>query len=335
MKACVLKANGIIEYEDVKTPSPKNDEVLIKIEACGICSSDYNRVHRNGAYFYPIILGHEFVGEIVKTGEDIDKEYIGEKVVVFPLLPCNECEFCKRKMYAQCKNYKYFGSRNNGGMAEYIAVPLWNTKIIPKDMKPEIAALCEPAAVALHSVNKIEDIKNKSICISGSGTIGILCGLVIKTLNPDITFVLRNNNKIDFLKNLGFKKFIQEKNENEYDIVIECVGSETSVNNSVKLVKSGGTIILVGNPEGNICFDKKLYWKILRSEIVIKGVWNSSYKNCKKDDWDKAIEFLYKNQTICEKLITNKFYLKDCTKAFDEKNINSKIRLKGVFINEE
>ena len=97
MKACVLKDKNNIVYEDVETPSPKKGEVLVKVLACGICSSDFNRVYKDSAYFFPIILGHEFSGQIVECGEGVEDSYFNKKVVVFPLLPCNECEFCKKK----------------------------------------------------------------------------------------------------------------------------------------------------------------------------------------------------------------------------------------------
>ena len=334
MKACVLESNNKIEYKEIENPNIKPDEVLIKILACGICSSDFNRIYKNGAYFYPIVLGHEFSGKIENCGENIDKNIIGKKGVVFPLLPCYECEFCQQKMYAQCSNYKYFGSRCNGAMSEYISVPIWNVKIIPDDMDCTIAALSEPCAVAVNTVNKILDIKNKRICISGSGTIGIIIGLLAKSYGAKITFILRNERKIEFLKTLGFNNFILNESEEVFDTVIECVGTNNSIKNCIKFVKSKGQIILVGNPADDVILDKKIYWKILRSEIIINGIWNSNYKNNNIDDWDKAIEFLYKNTNLVSKLITHKFKLNDGIKAFDTMQNSKKLCLKGVFVNE-
>lgn len=335
MKACVLKDKNNIVYEDVETPSPKKGEVLVKVLACGICSSDFNRVYKDSAYFFPIILGHEFSGQIVECGENVDKSYINKKVVVFPLLPCNECEFCKEKHYAQCKKYSYFGSRQNGAMAEYISVPLWNVKIIPDDMSCSVAALGEPTAVAVHAVNKIENISGKTVCISGSGTIGIIAGMIAKSKGADVAIVLRNDRKKAFLESLGFTKFVMnEEFDNSFDAVIECVGSNSSISNSIKLVKSRGLIVFVGNPESDVSLDKKLYWKLLRSEIVIKGIWNSSYKSEDVDDWDNAVEFLYKNQNSANLLITDRFKFEDGIKAFEQVKNPSHISLKGVFENE-
>ena len=335
MKACVLKAKNEVEYTEVETPSIKEGEVLLKVHACGICSSDFNRVYKDSAYFFPIILGHEFSGEIIDCAEDIEKnKYIGKRAVVFPLLPCGECEFCKEKHYAQCKKYSYFGSRQDGAMTEYIAVPVWNIKIIPDDMAYSVAALAEPAAVACHSANKIEDIKGKSVCISGTGTIGILLGINLKSKGAAVTFLVRNNRKKELLNKLGFNNFITAETDKTFDTTIECVGANESLTNCLKLVKSRGEMILVGNPASDMMLEKKLYWKILRSEITIKGVWNSEYKSQEIDDWDRAIDFLYKNQKEAELLITDKFKLSDGIKAFETVKDNTKLSLKGMFINE-
>ncbi|MBQ9245304.1 galactitol-1-phosphate 5-dehydrogenase [bacterium] len=335
MKACVLINKNIIEYKEVPTPILKSEEVLLNVKACGICSSDFNRVYKDSAYFFPIILGHEFSGKIVECAPDIDSNvYIGKKAVVFPLLPCKECEYCKDKHYAQCKKYSYFGSRQNGAMAEYIAVPIWNIKLIPDDMSYSVAALAEPAAVACHSANKIDNPKGKSVCISGTGTIGILLGLNLKSKGANITFIVRNDKKKEILKTLGFSNFIQNECEQNFDVTIECVGTNDSLNNCIKYVKSRGLVILVGNPASEMNLEKTLYWKLLRSEITLKGVWNSEYKSDIKDDWDSAIDFLYKNQSVANLIITDRFKFEDGIKAFETVMNTDKISLKGMFENE-
>ena len=334
MKACVLEEKNIVTYKEIETPSVKENEVLVKIKACGICSSDFHRVYGNSAYFFPIVLGHEFSGEIIECGTNVDAGLLGKKVVVFPLLPCNDCEFCRQKSYAQCKNYKYFGSRCNGAMAEYISVPTWNIKVMPDDMQCIVGALCEPAAVGVHAANKIDDFNNKTVCIVGTGVIGIICGIVAKTRGADVSFVIRNATKKEFLQSLGFKNFVDANTEEKFDVVIECVGSNSSINSAVELVKPKGEIVFVGNPEGDITFNKAVYWKILRSELTVKGIWNSSYKNAEVDDWDMAIDFLYNNQDVVQKLVTNEFKLSDGISAFEQMRNGTSLNIKGVFINE-
>lgn len=334
MKVCILEENKKLVYKDFPIPCLNSGEVLLKVKACGICSSDFSRVFNNGAYFYPIILGHEFSGEIVDCANDLDKNLIGKKAVVYPLLPCKECEACGEKAYAQCKNYSYFGSRQNGAMSEYIAVPFWNLKIIPDGLSCLIAAVCEPTAVAIHAIKKVDNIQNKKICIIGTGIIGIICGLYAKELGASVTFKVRNENKKMFLKELNFDDFVSDETGNIFDCVIECVGSNDSINTALKTVKAHGQIVLVGNPaESVIELQKNNYWKILRSEINLLGVWNSAFKNAQIDDWDIAIEFLCKQQNIVQKLITHKYKLEEGIKAFILNN-DGKLRIKGVFVNE-
>ena len=334
MKACVLENKSQISYKEIETPQVKENEVLIKVKSCGICSSDFHRVYADSAYFFPIVLGHEFSGEIVECGASVDKDLLGKKAVVFPLLPCMECEFCKQKSYAQCKNYKYFGSRCDGAMAEYISVPTWNIKILPDDMLCKVGALCEPAAVGVHAANKIVDFNDKTVCVVGTGVIGIICGIVAKTRGAEVSFVVRNAAKKEFLQSLGFDNFVASDTDNKFDVVIECVGSNSSINSAVELVKSKGEIVFVGNPEGDITFNKAIYWKILRSELTVKGIWNSSYKHAEIDDWDMAIEFLYENQETVQKLITNEFKLSDGILAFEQMRNGTGLNIKGVFVDE-
>ena len=216
-------------------------------------------------------------------------------------------------------------------MAEYISVPIWNIKVIPSDMRFDIAAMCEPTAVAIHAANKIQEYQNKKVCIIGTGIIGIIIGLIAKSRNAEVNFIIRNNQKEEFLKSLGFTSF----GEQESDIVFECVGSNQSLEQYINTVKSKGQIVLVGNPYSDMTLPKKVYWKILRSEITINGVWNSSYKNQENDDWDNAIRFLYENQNQLSMLITDRFKLEDGIAAFNQMKNTDKLSIKGVFENEK
>ena len=330
MKAAVLSSNNIIEIRQIPKPVLKRNEVLIEVANCGICSSDHARVFNNGAYFYPIILGHEFSGIIRDTYNNKDKSLIGKHVVVFPLIPCKKCDFCRKKMFAQCENYDYFGSRKNGAMTELISVPKWNIKILPDDMNLEVAALCEPTSVAINAIDHIsKNIKN--VCISGTGTIGILCGLILKSKNYNVAFIVRNSIKVSFLKKLGFNNFIEQSKKDKYECLIECVGTNDSISNCITLLKSQGELILIGNPSTDLNIDKNIYWKILRSEITIKGIWNSKFKNKKNDNWDKAIEYLYSNTDTVKNLITDKFNFKEGINAYKTMLEKNALHIKGVF----
>lgn len=325
MKALVLNAINDLSYKEVANPKMKNNELLLKIKACGICSSDLDRVFVSGAYHYPIILGHEIAGEIVDIGTNVNKAYLGKRAVVFPLLPCFECQSCKNGFYAQCQNYNYFGSRCDGAYAEYLSVPLWNIKTFSKSIDYKIAALCEPACVAWHSICKANIHNGTKILILGSGLIGITIAFWAKRLGADVHFKLRNDKKINFLKSLGFLNVFKENDIADFDVCFECVGSNESVLDALKYVKSQGQIILVGNPKSAMSFDKNIYWKLLRQEIDIKGVWNCDYPS----DYEYVLNHL--NEIPLEWLITHCFDLSYGMNAFvDLKNADFKI--KGVYL---
>ena len=117
-----LYAVGDLRYEQIDLPKITEDEVLIQIKACGICSSDIERCFVNGTYHFPTVPGHEFSGKIVAVGNEKNSNFLGKRAVVFPMLPCFNCDACKEENYAQCHNYSYFGSRQDGGFSEFLVL---------------------------------------------------------------------------------------------------------------------------------------------------------------------------------------------------------------------
>ena len=178
MKALNLHAVGDLRYEDVPMPVRQAGEVLLKVHACGICGSDLPRVFTKGTYHFPTIPGHEFAGEIVEAD---DPSLVGRRAAVFPLLPCRKCEACQVGEYAQCSDYDYYGSRRDGAFAEYIAVKEWNLVFFDDSLSYEEAAMCEPAAVALHAIGQASVGIGDTVAVFGAGPIGIMLGLWART----------------------------------------------------------------------------------------------------------------------------------------------------------
>ncbi len=343
MKACVLESVGNIIYKDVPDPILKDGEVLIKVKACGICSSDIPRIFITGTYTFPTIPGHEFSGEIVDVGSNIDRALIGKRAVVFPLLPCRQCHSCKVEEYSRCENYDYFGSRCNGAFAEYISVPIWNIVTFSDKIPYSLAALCEPAAVAKHCVDFGKVKNGDTVAVIGTGTIGMIATVWAKIFGASkVILIGRNNKKFTFAKKLGIDYFIDSSKENAdvdfmkitnnlgADVVLECVGSNQAINKAISSAKKGGRIVLTGNPESNITFEKQVYWKILRGELTVKGTWNSSFNN-RINDWETTIEYLEKDKLPIGDLITHTFSLSEYRKAFDLMRLRNELSIKVMF----
>ncbi|MCR5785771.1 MAG: galactitol-1-phosphate 5-dehydrogenase [Eubacterium sp.] len=331
MKAWNLYDIGDIRFEDADKPKPSDGEVLIKVKATGICGSDIPRIYKTGAHNMPLIPGHEFAGEVVECGEKADKNLIGKRVSVFPLIPCKRCPQCKNKLYEMCENYDFAGSRSDGAFAEYVKVPEWNVIEIPDKIAYEKAAMLEPMGVAVHAMRSAQIEPESLICVSGAGTIGLLLiGFLIDAGYKNI-FVIGNK---DFQKEKAAKIGINPENfcdireinpllwinektdEKGVDIFFECVGKNDSLSLGVAAASAKGQIVLVGNPASDMTLLKDVYWRITRKQLKISGIWNSSFTKEETDDWHYVLSRLPYLPFDAGEFITHRFKIEDLEKGF-------------------
>ena len=346
MKGCVLHNIGDLRYQDVPDVQANEGEVLVHIKACGICGSDIPRVYTKGTYHFPTIPGHEFAGIVEKVGPNVDEKWIGKKVAVFPLLPCRKCSACESGKYAQCKDYDYFGSRRDGAFSEYIAVPTWNLIVVPDGISYEAAAMCEPAAVAYHAVSRANVLPGENVLVVGSGTIGLMVAMWAKVSGVSRVIITDiDDRNLEFAKSLGFKYVVNSKDANIPVEVLkmtdgegakyafDCVGVTAALENCLESVEEFGVVVTVGNPAGNMNLRQNAYWNILRKELSVLGTWNSMY-NGRNDDWKKVMKALEQKQLDLEPLITHKFPLEDCVKAFEVLKDRKEFVVKVMVVNE-
>lgn len=328
MKACVLESIGVLRCQEVETPKPKRGEVLLQIKSCGICSSDIDRVFKTGTYHFPTIPGHELSGKIVALGAGVPVSYLNRRAAVFPLLPCFECPSCAVGEYARCDHYNYFGSRCDGGFAEYLCVPVWNLVLFSENLSYGAAAMCEPAAVALHAVTAAKITVGDIVAVVGCGTIGILSAVWARLQGAEKVIVVgRGREKLNMAQELGFQYVIstlsQDPEKEIFDLtdgrgadaVLELAGNSSAIGTAINCAKKGGRVVLTGNPAEDIVLERNTYWKILRRELTVKGTWNSSY-NANKNDWEVTLKYMEKGLLPVEKLVTHRFRLDEWENAF-------------------
>ncbi|MCI9023110.1 MAG: galactitol-1-phosphate 5-dehydrogenase [Dorea sp.] len=331
MKAWVLHNISDIRLEDVEEPVLQEGEVLVQVKAVGICGSDIPRIYQNGTYRHPLIPGHEFSGVAVKSGPAADTALEGQRVGVFPLIPCKECPPCRKKQYEMCRNYSYLGSRRDGGFAEYVAVPEENLVRLPDHVSFEAAAMLEPMAVAVHAMRRVKAGGSDRIAICGVGTIGLLLYLFLKEAGMEQVYVFGNK---DFQKQTLLKLGLREEfycdiRENDTDqwlmertegvgadVFFECVGRNETLVQALNQTAFGGRIMLVGNPFGDVDLEKSVYWKILRNQLTVMGTWNSSFTHEMSDDWNYVMERLAQKRVVPEDLITHRLSLEQMEQGF-------------------
>jgi len=328
MKACVLHETGRLVYEDVPDPVPRAGEVLLKIKASGICGSDISRVFIKGTYSFPTIPGHEFSGEIVETGQGVDSSLTGKAAAVFPLLPCRKCDMCETGEYASCRNYSYFGSRCDGGFAEYIAVPVWNL-VLAEGLSFEEMAMAEPASVSLHALGRAGVSLGDSVAIFGAGAIGLMLAVFAGAAGAQKIILLDiDEKKLNFARQLGYDHALNSASNDwldevrsitagkGVDLAIEGAGAASAAEGCFTAVKPLGRVVLMGNPGGDMNLHQNAYWEILRKQLAVYGTWNSSY-NQKQNDWRIALDAMAGSRVNVKPLITHRFGLQDCAAAFD------------------
>ena len=306
MKAYVLHQVGDLRYEDIAMPECPPGWAIVKVRAAGICSSDIPRVFTKGTYHFPTIPGHEFSGIVENVGSPADEYLLGKHVGVFPLIPCGGCEQCQSKHYEMCSHYDYIGSRRDGAFAEYVAAPVWNLILIDEKIPFVAAAMLEPLSVALHAI-KLGNIKNGiRVGIVGTGMIGIAAGLWAKKMRArEVQIVGRSESKRHIVEKCGLIYTTQIGGE--FDVVLEAVGTPTAIASAITLVKPGGTLILMGNPSGDILLNQDIYWRILRKQLHLCGTWNSFYDGKNQSDWTESVVALASGEMNVLPLISHTY----------------------------
>jgi L-iditol 2-dehydrogenase len=182
MRAVVYRGPGRIAVEDVPVPEPGPGEMLVRVEACGICPTDLKKIEK-GLLPGPRVFGHEIAGTVAALGRGVTRWLEGQRVVVHHHVPCGACFYCERKLYAQCPGYKKNGTTagfepSGGGYAEYVKVFDWiverGTMPIPDGVRAEEAAFVEPVNTCLKAVRKAGVARGESVLVVGQGPIGLL-----------------------------------------------------------------------------------------------------------------------------------------------------------------
>lgn len=328
MKSAVLQKNGVIDTIVQPVPEIKPDECLVRIKACGICSSDVARAFDGGAYHYPLVMGHEMAGEVHAVGAAVRNWKKGDRAAIFPLIPCGACGPCREKNFRLCEKYDYFGSRRNGGLSEFLAVNPWNLLRIPADISDEQAALVEPIAVALHALklgglvaDGARPRSARSAVILGGGFLGQVAAriLMLADANARPLIVDRNPFKMDLARAAGldalvladdaaWNDFVKTRSS-AFPFVLEASGSPQTYGHSITLAGRRGTVVWMGNISGDLTIPKAAVSSILRKELRVLGTWNSDYQPASApSDWTEAIRLLQSGLDV-KPLVTHRVSL--------------------------
>jgi D-arabinitol dehydrogenase (NADP+) len=243
MKSLRILEPNHVEIVDVPVPTPRDDEVLIRVAASGICGTDIHILRGETMGSYPVVPGHEFSGTVVQAGRLVTRFKTGDNVAVEPNIPCNNCTECLHNRQNFCQNWQAIGVTLPGGMAEYVAVPEPQV-FLTGDLPFEQAAFVEPLSCVLYGIEKLALRMGDSVAILGAGPIGVL--LLRSALLQGVTAITvaeRNTARLAFAAQCGADLAVSSLDDLQpdgYDAVIDATGAPAVLSRSIDLARPGG-----------------------------------------------------------------------------------------------
>lgn len=336
MKAAIFHKKHDIRIEEAKRRPPEPDEVVIKVEACGVCGTDihiYEGAEGSAKTSPPIILGHEFSGVVCETGSKVKSVKVGDRVCVDPNDMCGECYYCRIGKGHFCEGMENIGVTINGGFAEYCTVHEKQVYNIGSKLSFQEGAMAEPVACCLHGMDLTGVKAGDNVMIIGGGTIGLIM-LQLARLSGASRLVLIEPvpEKREMALKLGadlvvdpFGQNVEEvfaKNSIKHiDAAVECVGRKSTMTDAIKYVSRGGTVMMFGLTDP-ACEIPLMPFDVFKREITIKASFINPYTQ------ERAVSLLESGRLNVRDLISDKVPLSEINKVFE----NSEYRKRGKVI---
>lgn len=338
MKAVVIEKPKVMDIKDVEIPIPPEGFARIKVKAAAICATDLEIIDGNIAANYPITPGHEWSGIVDCVGSKEDEQWVGKSVVGSSDVVCLKCEACRSGNWRYCESFEEIGFKRNGAYAEYMIVPVYGLCEKTENVPFDVACLCEPVGVALGTLKKARAKAGQNLVVFGAGSIGLCVLAVAKAMGlRKIIVCSRNDNGLKLAKKMGATETvitketdvcekIKELHPEGTDLVVDATGAEECIQNSLKILKRGGTVALAGYGKGKMM-------NIRIDDIHIKNLKMIGAGN----NWNmhkKAMQMMADGSIDVSDFITERLSLSDFEKGLEDARKRPEGFVKAVFINE-
>lgn len=326
MKALVKKELGFgnLEVMEVEEPQIGPDQVKIEVKYAGVCGTDLHTYEGKYKVKAPVTLGHEFSGQVVEVGANVEGIQVGDRVTSeTTFFICGECRYCKSRQYNLCASRRGLGTQQNGGFAKYVVARKESVHKLPDNVDYLSAALTEPLACAHHAVSKAGIKEGEVVVVLGPGPIGLLTAQIAKSLGATVIITGLSKDKVRLEKalELGIDYAVNIQNEdlkelangltNGYgaDVVLECTGAVPAVAMGLDVLAKQGRYVQVGifaSPEIPVDFEK-----IIQKEINVIGC-----RSQNPFDWEPSLRLMNEQRVNAKALVTHKFPITEWAEAF-------------------
>lgn len=333
MKALQYFAKQDLRFVKLPDPQIRDNEVLMKVKKVGICGTDLH-IYNGGMHIpTPLVMGHEFVGDIVKIGEQVTNVLVGDRAVAEHVIGCGKCSYCLAGKRNLCKNPTVIGLHKQGALAEYIVLPSDLVFKLSEELSYDEGVLVEPLSIAVYAVRKAGVNVGDQVAVVGQGPIGLLVDFVAKASGGTLFGFDKHDSRLQYAKdhgyifkgfNIGQEDYMQQfKNEavDGADIVFEAVGSETSAKLALDLARPGGKVIVLGVFEHDVMINMMA---IVRKELQVMGSWTCVFS------FEETMLLMKSQKLDAASLITHRYKFEDARKAFQEAATDKSGRIKTV-----
>ena len=317
MRSAILEDVRRFAIRDVPDPVLGQDEVMIRVQYCGICGSDLH-IYEMGTAIRP---GHEFSGDIVEVGSDVKGWRIGDRVSVEPRVPCNGCYWCERGEIGLCDQFYVNLEQYQGAFATYTKARYHQLHKLPDELPYEHACLVEPTTCAVHAIGLSKMQEGDVVAVLGLGPIGQLVARVAGALGAKSVYAAeKSQSRVELARGVAdevidvnvtnpVERILELTHGRGPDIVFECAGNVETTQQSIPLVRKGGTIVIAG-----ICFP---WVEMPISSVVLKGLTVKGSICFTDGEYPYAFDLIKDRKIDVAPLVTCKMPLDDINEAFE------------------
>jgi L-iditol 2-dehydrogenase len=330
MRAAVYRGVNDVRLEEVPVPEIGAGEILVRVHTCGICGTDLKKI-ATGSHSAPRIFGHETSGVVAKVGDRVRKFSVGERVVMFHHIPCEECHYCQHKTFAQCATYKQVGCTagfepSGGGFAEYVRVMDWivekGTVRIPDGISFEQACFVEPVNTCIKGIETLRLEAGETVLVIGQGPIGIILATLVKRAGARVItsdlyparLTIANsfglNLTIDASKADAGKAVCEMTEGRGADAVILAVGGNGMIRPAMDATRPGGRVLLFAQTvRSEATIDPAA---VCMEEKALLGSYSASVEL-----QEESVRFVMNREMDMERLISHRFPLQSGVEALN------------------
>lgn len=350
MQAWELMTPKRLELVEVAKPKLADNEVLLKIKKVGICGTDLHIFSGGMLVPVPLIMGHEFVGEIVELGAGVHTFKINDRAVAEHVIGCGKCEMCLAGRKNLCVKPTIIGLQRPGALAQYLSVPADLVYPLPKELSWDDGVLVEPLSIAVYGVRKAGSILGKNVVVVGQGPIGLFVDQVARAAGAKVWGVDVIESRLHFALEQGYVDGVIDSSHDDplstfqkqskttgadgrermraitatgfgADVVFEVVGQESTMKLALDLVRPGGMVVVLGVFEHDVNISMM---NLVKREITVVGSWTCL------NTFEPAIQLLKSGAINTDDLITHRYPFERADRAIIEAAQYSQNRIKTV-----